>query len=267
MKNQITILIVDDNVEFGNLLYEHIQQEKDIHIAGIARDGLEAIDMIKSTFPDIVILDVIMPNLDGIGVLEKLLSLNIEPRPIFIMLSAIGQDVFIRKAISLGAEYYIVKPFDINVLITRIRQVYSERKKEKSKNLYFSNSSRNTSNKVSEKNDLEQSITAALLEAGILPHMSGYHYVREAILCKIKNSKEFCYITKTLYPEVAKKFNTTPQKVERAIRKAIDAAWSRIGSDKLNSVLGNNFSFIKGKPTNAEFIAAIADRVRISSRK
>jgi len=124
MKEKISILIADDNMEFVELLKEYMEQYEDLDVVGTAKDGLQAIEMIKSLKPDVVVLDIIMPNIDGIGVLEKLETHKMERKPIFIMLSAIGQDMFIQKAVSLGAEYYIIKPFDVEVLVTRIRQLY-----------------------------------------------------------------------------------------------------------------------------------------------
>ncbi|HEX3029447.1 MAG TPA: response regulator, partial [Clostridia bacterium] len=132
--DEITLLIADDNVEFGDLLNEQISKEDDIKVLGVARDGLKAVEMIKQLSPDIVILDIIMPNLDGIGVLERMQSLQLMHKPLFIMLSAIGQDIFVQRAIILGAEYYIVKPFDIDILISRIRQIHND--DNKNSNLY-----------------------------------------------------------------------------------------------------------------------------------
>jgi two-component system response regulator (stage 0 sporulation protein A) len=238
-----------------------------MYVAGIACDGLEAIEMIKTLMPDIVILDVIMPNLDGIGVLEKLLTLNVQPRPLFIMLSAIGQDIFIKKAISLGAEYYIVKPFDVYMLITRIRQIHSERQKNNTSGLYFSDILQVRTDKSAVPQSIEQSITDILHETGIPTHMSGYHYIREAVVYKVSNGRGFDSVTKVIYPKVAEKFNTTSQKVERAIRKAIDSAWERNGLTHFSALFGYSPALSRGKPTNSEFIALIADKIQVSKGK
>jgi two-component system response regulator (stage 0 sporulation protein A) len=266
MKSEISVLIADDNIEFGDLLKEYMDQVDDIRVIGVARDGLQTLDMIVSHKPEVVILDVIMPNLDGIGVLEKLSAAKLGPKPLFIMLSAIGQDVFIQQAISLGAEYYIVKPFDVDVLISRVRQLYKEKRVSSLvENSSFIRITPPNNFKPSEQvRDLEIQVTNLMRDVGIPPHMVGYQYMREAIIQAINNSKVFSSITKVLYPAVAEKFNTTPQKVERAIRNAIESAWSRGNPDSIDSLFGYTINYSKGKPTNSEFIAMMADKVRIS---
>ncbi|NLD46813.1 MAG: sporulation transcription factor Spo0A [Clostridiaceae bacterium] len=265
MKDEITVLIADDNTEFSDLLKDYMGQYEDISVVGIATDGLQALEMIVSKEPEVVVLDIIMPNLDGIGVLEKLSMMQLERRPLFIMLSAIGQDVFIQKAVSLGAEYYIIKPFDIEVLVTRIRQLYKEKYLTS-----FSFRQVNKSNEIIQNENLDRSydieveVTALMHEVGIPPHMAGYQYLREAIIQTVKNNKIFSSITKSLYPAVAEKFNTTPQKVERAIRNAIEGAWARGNPDTIDSLFGYTINYNKGKPTNSECIAMMADKIRIS---
>ncbi len=262
--DEITILIADDNVEFGDLLNEQISKEEDIKVLGVARDGLKAVEMIKQLSPDIVILDIIMPNLDGIGVLERMQSLQLAHKPLFIMLSAIGQDIFVQRAIILGAEYYIVKPFDIDILVSRIRQIHNDN--NKNSNLYgrmFTKSVQQTVKPNTKTVDLELEVTNLLHDVGIPPHMAGYQYLREAILQAVNNSKIFSSVTKVLYPEVATKFSSTPQKVERAIRNAIESAWTRGNQDSIDSMFGYTFNYSKGKPTNSEFIAMMADKLRI----
>ena len=264
MKNEISVLIADDNMDFSNLLKSYMGRLEDLRVVGIARDGLQAYEMIYELKPDIVILDIIMPNLDGIGVLEKISALNMAYKPSFIMLSAIGQDVFVQKAISLGAEYYIVKPFDMDILISRIRQIYSERNLSLfSQNKLVQKPARQVETAKSPNGDLESEITSLMRDIGILPHMKGYQYLREAIAITVNSSKTFTSITKVLYPSVAEKFNSTPQKVERAIRHAIEVAWTRGNHDAIDSLFGFTVNYGKGKPTNSEFIAMMADKVRM----
>lgn len=263
MSETISVLIVDDNVEFGDLLKDYMIQEDDIRITGVARDGNQAINMIMSLEPDVVILDVIMPNLDGIGVLEKIAQINLVKRPLFIMLSAIGQDVFVQKAVALGAEYYVVKPFDVDILISRIRQIY----REKLANVLTINRATSKEKTSGQKNnsslrDIEVEVTNLMRDVGIPAHVLGYQFIREAIIQTINNSKIFSSITKVLYPSVAQKFNTTPQKVERAIRNAIEGAWAKGNSDAIDALFSNTV-YNKNKPTNSEFIAIMADKVRI----
>jgi two-component system, response regulator, stage 0 sporulation protein A len=266
MKSEISVLIADDNIEFGNLLHEYMSREQDLHVAGVARDGIQAFEMITSLKPDIVILDIIMPNLDGIGVLEKVTSEAGIHRPLFIMLSAIGQDMFIQKAIALGAEYYIVKPFDVDILISRVRQVYKEKYMTSfTQNKIFKDTvKQQESLKPEPGHNLEVEITNLMHEVGIPPHMTGYQYIREAITQTVNNSKTFTSITKVLYPEVAKRFSSTPQKVERAIRNSIESAWIRGNRSSIDSIFGYSINYERGKPTNSEFIAMMADKVRIN---
>jgi two-component system, response regulator, stage 0 sporulation protein A len=265
MIDEISVLLADDNIEFGNLLNKYLSQEEDIRIVGVARDGIEAFDMIIDLKPDVVVLDIIMPNLDGIGVLEKLGSIQLKRRPLFIILTAIGQDIFIQKAITLGAEYYIVKPFDINVLTSRIRQIYND---EKVSSFTQTNiTPRESVEGVKPPNQsmsLEIEVTNMMHEIGIPPHMSGYQFIREAIMMTVNNSKVFSSITRVLYPSVAEKYSSTPQKVERAIRNAIESAWERGNPDTVDTLFGYTVSYSKGKPTNSEFIAMIADKVRMN---
>jgi len=270
--DEISILIVDDNVDLGNLLCEQIGMNQDMNVLGIAKDGLQALDMISKLKPDVVVLDIIMPNLDGIGVLEKISQLNIENKPVFIMLSAVGQDAFVHKAIALGAEYYVVKPFNIDLLVSRIRQLYKDRSFNASisTSTKLSASSEETVRQVNTLPDtqsLEVKVTNLLHYTGIPPHMAGYQYLREAIIQTVENVKAFNSLTKVLYPSVAQKFSTTPQKVERAIRNSIETAWSRGNPDAMDALFGYTINFNKGKPTNSEFIAMIADKIRINSSK
>jgi two-component system, response regulator, stage 0 sporulation protein A len=265
MIQEISVLLADDNIEFGNLLSKYLSQQEDIRIVGVARDGIEAYDMIIELMPDVVVLDIIMPNLDGIGVLEKLSSVELKRRPLFIVLTAIGQDIFIQKAITLGAEYYIVKPFDINVLVSRIRQIYNDEKVSSfSHNKVLTKVSAENVKQPNQSFNLEVEVTNMMHEIGIPPHMSGYQYIREAIMMTVNNSKIFSSITRVLYPAVAEKYSSSSQKVERAIRNAIESAWERGHPDSIDTLFGYTVNNSKGKPTNSEFIAMIADKVRIN---
>lgn len=262
MRDEMRILIVDDNVEFGNMLNEHIGQQEDMTVVGVAPDGLKAIEMIVSLKPDIVLLDIIMPNLDGIGVLERIKELKLDSKPSFIMLTAIGQDIFIQKAVALGVEYYVVKPFDVNVLVSRVRHVYREKL---TAYLYKTNKPTLVSNSknTSLEHSLEVEVTNHMHEIGIPPHMIGYQYIREAILRTLDNPKKFSSVTKVLYPAVADKFDTTPQKVERAIRNAIEGAWARGRVESLEPIFRSSFNYNKTRPTNSEFIAILVDKIRL----
>jgi len=256
MREKISVLIADDNVELTGMLKEYIDSQEDMHTAEVASDGLEAVELIDLLTPDVVILDMIMPNLDGIGVLERIANRREKPKPLFLVLSGIGLDTFIQKTIALGAEYYIIKPFDVDVLISRIRQVYNE----KSSALFSWPVL--TKPQLPEKprqvnNSLEIETTNLLRSIGIPPHLSGYHYIREAVIQAIRNPRCSISITRVLYPSIAEKFGTSSQKVERSIRNAIDNAWGR---GTLQTILPPGTG---EKPANLEFIAILADRIRI----
>mgnify|MGYP001786547052 FL=1 len=266
LKEKITILIADDNIDFTRTLSAYLEKMEDIEVVGIAKDGNEAFEIIKGTHPDILLLDVIMPHLDGIGVLEKLNETTMTKKPISIMLSAVGQDKITQKAISLGAQYYVVKPFDIELLIKRIRDLryYQPAPNNnfiarESKPQYIDIS---PENKKDERN-LEALVTNLIHEVGVPAHIKGYQYLREAIMMVVNDIEVINQITKQLYPDIAKKFHTTPSRVERAIRHAIEVAWSRGKADEVENIFGYTVSATKGKPTNSEFIAMIADKLRL----
>ena len=282
MSDRISVLIADDNIEFGSLIHEYMNQQGDIKVLGIANDGLQAVEMIKILTPDVVILDIIMPNLDGIGVLERVSKMQLKPKPIFIILSALNQDRMIKKAMSLGADYYIVKPFDLDVLVSRIRQIYNDQgtkiynnqrtkiyndqriKSSVCDSITKEEFSTHNNESVFPSKGLESDVAKLLKAMGISPHMSGYKYLREAIKLSLKGSgKMKNYVTKEIYPKVAEKFDTTPQKVERAIRNAIEYAWNGENPQGLEKLYGCQISFRRGRPTNSQFIAMVTDRLRI----
>ena len=271
MKEKITVLIADDNQEFSTTLATYLKNQEDMVVVGRAKDGNEALDMVSSLMPDIILLDVIMPHLDGIGVLEQINMIKMNKKPICIMLSAVGQDKITRRAIELGAEYYVVKPFDIDLLITRIRELknykpsqtnnFIARDREigiaKSQYIDISNMSTN------KEDNLEALVTNVIHEVGVPAHIKGYQYLREAIIMVVNDIDVINQITKCLYPQIARKFHTTPSRVERAIRHAIEVAWGRGQQDVVENIFGYTVSASKGKPTNSEFIAMISDKLRL----
>ena len=237
----------------------------DIEILGIAKDGIEALDLVKKTQPDLLVLDVIMPHLDGLGVIEKLNSMNLPKMPKIIVLSAVGQDKITQSAINLGADYYIVKPFDFVIFINRIRELVSNKTKhiETKPRATHTDIQMTRSDFVRNVGNIETEITNIIHEIGDPAHIKGYLYLREAIKMVIENVELLGAVTKELYPSIAKKFNTTPSRVERAIRHAIEVAWSRGKVDTINQLFGYTVHNTKGKPTNSEFIAMIADKLRL----
>lgn len=267
MREKISIIVADDNKDFAMTLLNYLDSQEDMEVIGVAQDGNEAYDMILNVEPDIVLLDVIMPHLDGLGVLEKIQSSSMSKKPMCIMLSAVGQDKITQKAIALGAQYYVIKPVDIEILTKRIRELkYYQptpagdnfiNKDMKSQYIEISPESRKD-----EKN-LEALVTNVIHEVGVPAHIKGYQYLREAIMMVVTNIDVINQITKQLYPEIAKRFKTTPSRVERAIRHAIEVAWGRGQMDTVENIFGYTVSAAKGKPTNSEFIAMIADKLRL----
>jgi two-component system response regulator (stage 0 sporulation protein A) len=265
LKEKIKILIADDNIDFVSTVVTYLSSQEDIEIVGTAKDGVEAFNKIIDTNPTIVLLDVIMPHLDGLGVLEKLNMTN-KKLPIFIMLSAVGQDNVTARAINLGAEYYILKPFKMDVLIKRIRELVN-RAEVKTQNI--SNYNDNKSNYIdinsqaTKEEILEIKVTNIIHEVGVPAHIKGYQYLRDGIIMVVNNIEVINQITKQLYPDLAKKYKTTPSRVERAIRHAIEVAWNRGQIETVESIFGYTVNSNKGKPTNSEFIAMIADKLRL----
>lgn len=267
MKDKISIMIADDNQEFSRTLSSYLGSQEDMEVVGMARDGNEAVEMIKNINPDVVLLDVIMPHLDGLGVLERINEIKKDNMPMCIMLSAVGQDKITQQAINFGAEYYVVKPFDIELLIKRIRELkfYKPNNNNNSfvgrdfKNQYIATAK---SNDKSEDN-LEALVTNLIHEVGVPAHIKGYQYLREAIMMVVKDIDVINQITKSLYPQIAHKYLTTPSRVERAIRHAIEVAWGRGQQEAVENIFGYTISAAKGKPTNSEFIAMIADKLRL----
>ena len=267
MKDKISVLLADDNNDFAMTLTGYIEKESEMEVIGIAKNGNEAVEMILNTEPDIVLLDVIMPHLDGLGVLEKVNQAEMSKRPLFIMISAVGQDKITRRAIELGAEYYVVKPFDINLLMKRMKDFKFYQPSQ------FKNSSINreikapyieiSPDKKKSEENLEALVTNLIHEVGVPAHIKGYQYLREAIMMVVNDIDVINQITKQLYPDIADKFHTTPSRVERAIRHAIEVAWGRGQTEAVENIFGYTVSAAKGKPTNSEFIAMIADKLRL----
>lgn len=263
--SKISVLIADDNKEFCSILNDYLLNQKDIVVTGVAKDGREALELIQERKPDLVILDIIMPHLDGLGVLERLNSMNLDKIPRIIVLSAVGQDKITQKAITLGADYYVVKPFDMDIFTKRIREMFNGSTDEivKKPSTVIDNTV-----KVQSKGemDLESEITSIIHEIGVPAHIKGYMYLREAITMVVNDMELLSAVTIELYPSIAKKYNTTASRVERAIRHAIEVAWGRGQVDAINKLFGYTIHNEKGKPTNSEFIAIIADKLRLRNK-
>ena len=270
---KIEVLLADDNREFTNLLADFITEQEDMVVTGVAYNGEEVLQFIEQTrtIPDVLILDIIMPHLDGLGVLERLRQMDLPVQPKIIMLTAFGQESITQRAVQLGASYYILKPFDMEMLASRIRQLVGSpiaASGTSSGNSSFVTNSIHKSNVVplSKSKNLDANITTIIHEIGVPAHIKGYQYLREAITMVYNNIEILGSITKTLYPAIAEKFKTTPSRVERAIRHAIEVAWTRGNIDSISRLFGYTINISKSKPTNSEFIAMVADKLRIEHK-
>lgn len=260
MEDRVRVVLVDDNREFCQLLEEYLNEQENISVVGVGYNGVEGLKLVKEKEPDILVLDLIMPHLDGIGVMEELNRLDLSSKVKTIILTAFGQEEVTKRVVELGANYYIMKPFDLDKLAERIRQMMKPPKGS-------SNGYAISSTKVSRKEvDLDVRITEVMHQLGVPAHIKGYIYLREAIELVIKDIEYLGAVTKELYPSVAAKYNTTPSRVERAIRHAIEVSWDRGNINVLNKYFGSTVSANSGKPTNSQFIAKIADKLRLEMR-
>ncbi|WP_164668662.1 sporulation transcription factor Spo0A [Virgibacillus doumboii] len=255
---KISVCLVDDNRELVQLMEEYFEGQQDIEVIGVAYNGKDCLEMLDEMEPDVLVLDIIMPHVDGLGVLNTLRGMERNNHPNVIMLTAFGQEEVMKKAVDLGASYFILKPFDLDNLADQIRQVQG--------NNTLQASPKKSNNKERKKKDLEASITNIIHEIGIPAHIKGYMYLREAITMVYNDIELLGSITKVLYPDIAKKFNTTASRVERAIRHAIEVAWSRGNIESISQLFGYTVSISKAKPTNSEFIAMVADRLRLEHK-
>lgn len=265
----IRIALVDDNAEVRNQLTEYFKNVPDMELVGVADNGADGYRLICDLKPDAAILDIVMPKLDGLGLLEKLAQTAGAPNTCYIMYSAIGNDKVTQKAISLGAHYYIMKPCsDVSVIADRIRQVYSLlHVPTRLQGFSASSSVSRGMNVAIDENNLESVITEIIHDIGVPAHIKGYNYLRNAIDLCIHDDEFINSITKMLYPAVAKNFSTTSSRVERAIRHAIEVAWNRGREEVLTDIFGYTIDTNKGKPTNGEFIAMISDSIKLKMKK
>ncbi|MBN2909815.1 sporulation transcription factor Spo0A [Polycladomyces sp. WAk] len=256
--NKIRVLLADDNREFAELLREYLASQDDMDVIGVAYNGNEVLEKLEKDVPDVLVLDIIMPHLDGLGVLEQIHERGIKPVPKIMMLTAFGQENITQRAVELGAAYYILKPFDMAVLADRIRQMKGQPG--------ASTTMKSMNPQSNRANNLDANITSVIHEIGVPAHIKGYLYLREAITMVYNEVELLGAITKTLYPRIAEKYNTTPSRVERAIRHAIEVAWSRGNMESIRNLFGYTINVTKAKPTNSEFIAMVADKLRIEHK-
>ena len=258
---KLNIAIADDNERMVNLLGTLIRDDSELELVGQADNGKDIYDIIKEKEPDVVLLDIIMPKVDGLTVMERVnQDSSMKKHPAFIVISAVGQAQITEDAFTLGACYYIMKPFDNELILNRIKHFRDNRTRRpgairKPEVQDFSVELKNR--------NLEMDVTSIIHEIGVPAHIKGYQYLRDAIIMSVEDMEMLNSITKILYPTIAKKHQTTPSRVERAIRHAIEVAWSRGKMDTIDELFGYTVSTGKGKPTNSEFVALIADKIRL----
>lgn len=257
MNNRIKVLIAEDNEEYANFLKKTLE-ENNMDVVGVANDGIEALRLIDSLRPQIITLDIVMPRLDGIEVLKRLRTKNSSLRPFTIVLTGTRKEHYLEQCMQNGADYFMLKPCEANVLIDRIKFLCQDRP---SSDIY------KPSVKVNDENiDIKQveiDVTNMIHLAGVPANIKGYQYLRDAIIMTLFDRELIGAVTKQLYPKVASNHKTSPSRVERAIRHAIEVACIRGSEENLYKLFGYTVSNSKGKPTNSEFIAMIADRLRL----
>lgn len=249
------LLLVDDNVELVKMIKEYFSSNRaGIEVVYTASNGEECLERLKENEEniDLIVLDLVMPKVDGITVLEKMKKENI--RKNVIVLTSYNNADIIRRVSEYGVNYYLLKPFELPELEKRVLEVANlEHQGSKSINLY--------------KHNLQVSITDTLHELGVPSHIKGYQYIRESIMIVYDRPEIVGGITKELYPEVAKKYETTVSRVERAIRHAIEVSWNRGSWDLMEEIFGHSIDIDKAKPTNSEFIVTIADKLKLEFGK
>ena len=251
---RIKLMVVDDNREFCSLVKGYAQMQDDIEFSGAAFDGISALDMIREKKPHVIILDNVMPQLDGIGVLNHLQNFHQQDRPKIVTVTACPTDEFMSNAYKLGVNYAMSRKIDINEIIDRCRMVVN-------------NTPAEAKSEMLSMEDIESMVTDMIHEVGVPAHIKGYSYLRVAIMLVLEDRQLIESITKLLYPTVAKKFSTSASRVERAIRHAIEVAWDRGDTETLNNIFGFTINQSKGKPTNSEFIAMISDKLRLKMKR
>ena len=256
MENKLKILVADNSVAMGQVCAATLRSYG-MDAITVSKDGQEVLDSINSEVPDVVLMNAFMTRIDAIGVLNALKNMNLSKKPVVVVMSTDNSGSISSQVMDAGAAYFFPMPFDHDLLAERINQLAGINEDKKSSFIKSTNIQYNSSQ------DIEIIVTKIFHHIGVPAHIKGYHYLREAIMMAINNIDIINSITKQLYPSVAKKFETTSSRVERAIRHAIEVAWDRGDVDILNSYFGYTIHNSRGKPTNSEFIAMIADRLRL----
>ena len=249
--DKIRVMLADDNQSILRLLSDFFARKENIELVASVSDGTEIVDAVRAHAPDVLVMDIIMPRRDGFMALEELKGMGEAVRPKVIVLTGLARDDFIMRAIQLGACYYMVKPFDMNLLYSRIVEVAGSAPQE--------TVAGGEADPAPET--LDERITKLFLTLGIPAHIKGYQYLREAVHMVVDNHDVINRITKELYPGVARRFDTSASKVERAMRHAIEVAWSRGRLESVNKMYGFKLFDAMDKPTNGEFISCVAEKL------
>ncbi len=248
MEHITTVFIADSTEEFCKNLTAALQRTDGFQVVGTAADGEKALRSVLELKPQVLVLDLMLAKRDGISILKALQSTDYKPA--ILVTSGFVTEYVANTAANLGARYLMLKPCDMGALVERLEEIRGSRKAQ-------------NSNNRSDKGSIESMVTGIIHEIGVPAHIKGYQYLREAIIIAVNDMDVINAITKVLYPQVAKTFQTTPSRVERAIRHAIEVAWDRGDLDTLQRFFGYTVSNTKGKPTNSEFIALIADKLQL----
>ena len=254
METKKTILIADTSEEFRTILADALQAEEGLEVVGQTSDGQEAIQMVQDRSPDILVMDLVLGRMDGFDVLDAVKSKPVST----LILSGFARGCMADQVAARGGDYYMMKPCRIASVVERVRLLAAQ---------HWSEGGENHAGPATARQTLEANVTAIIHEIGVPAHIKGYQYLREAIIMTVEDMDVINAVTKVLYPEVARKFGTTASRVERAIRHAIEVAWDRGDLDTLQKYFGFTVSNSKGKPTNSEFIAMIADRLVLQRRQ
>jgi len=249
--DRIRVMLADDNLNILRALTDYLSRKPDIEVVAAVSDGEEIPDCVRQYGPDILVMDIIMPRRDGFMTLEALNGMDAALRPRVIVLTGLARDDFIMRAIRLGASYYMVKPFDMNLLYARIVEIAGDQPQTVA-----------AAPETGEES-VDEQITNLFLTLGIPAHIKGYQYLREAVHMVLENHDVINRITKELYPGIARKFDTSASKVERAMRHAIEVAWNRGRLEAVNQMYGHRVFAREDKPTNGEFIAMISDKLAV----
>ena len=256
MGNRIKVMIAEENKELCETLSKAIESDMAFELVAKVSDGADAISKMITLAPDVIVLSSMLPSVDGIGVVEASKGHEVKKKPMFFMTTLSGSETFAGVCANLGVTYLMVKPFKTETLIERIKMFTADH-----------GINRRSVLPAASKESIELMVTSIIHEIGVPAHIKGYHYLREAILLAVDDIDIINAITKILYPTVARKFQTTSSRVERAIRHAIETAWNRGDLDTLNKFFGYTVSNTKGKPTNSEFIAMIADKLNLELKQ